>query len=196
MNFDTVISIALGIGLAAASGFRVFLPLFALSVSAYFGVWPLNENWQWLGSTQALVILGVAAVAEALGYLVPFVDNLLDTLAVPLAGLAGTAVVASTAADLSPAVTWTLAVIAGGGAAAAVKSTNAATRAASSVATAGMANPVFSVFETGMAVVMSLLSLFVPVLAVFAVLFVAVWLYRKYAKYQRSRAGGQGAGLE
>ena len=115
MTFTTLISIALGIGLAASTGFRVFLPLFALSLSAYFGMWPLNESWQWLASPVAITILGVATLAEAVGYLVPYFDHLLDTLAVPLAGLAGTAVVASTAADLSPAVTWALAIIAGGG---------------------------------------------------------------------------------
>ncbi|OSI37110.1 DUF4126 domain-containing protein [Neisseria dumasiana] len=187
MNFDTILSIALGIGLAAGTGFRVFLPLFALSVSAYFGVWPLNENWQWLASTNALIILGIAAITESLSYLIPFVDNLLDTIAVPLAGLAGTAVMASTAADLSPAVTWALAIIAGGGAAAAIKGTNAVTRAASTATTGGLANPVFSIIETGIAVVMSILSLFVPILAVFVVLMVAFWLYRKYTRYQRNR---------
>lgn len=187
MNFDTLISIALGIGLAASSGFRVFLPLFALSLSAYFGMWPLNESWQWLASTNALIIFGIAAITESLSYLIPFVDNLLDTIAVPLAGLAGTAVVASTAADLSPAVTWTLAIIAGGGAAAAIKGVSATTRMASTATTGGLANPVFSVFETGMAVVMSVLSLFVPVLAVFLVVAVVFWLYRKYTRYQRNK---------
>ncbi|WP_282956153.1 DUF4126 domain-containing protein [Neisseria canis] len=178
---------ALGIGLVASSGFRVFLPLFALSLSAYFGMWPLNESWQWLASTNALIILGIAAITESLSYLIPFVDNLLDTIAVPLAGLAGTAVVASTAADLSPAVTWTLAIIAGGGAAAAIKGASATTRMASTATTGGLANPVFSVFETGMAVVMSVLGLFVPVLAVFLVVAVVFWLYRKYTRYQRNK---------
>lgn len=192
MNFDTILSIALGIGLAAGTGFRVFLPLFALSVSAYFGVWPLNENWQWLASTNALIILGIAAITESLSYLIPFVDNLLDTIAVPLAGLAGTAVMASTAADLSPAVTWALAIIAGGGAAAAIKGTNAVTRAASTATTGGLANPVFSIIETGIAAVMSILSLFVPILAVFVVLMVAFWLYRKYTRYQRNRRQAAG----
>ncbi|MDO1510644.1 MULTISPECIES: DUF4126 domain-containing protein [unclassified Neisseria] len=187
MTFDTIISIALGIGLAASTGFRVFLPLFALSLSAYFGLWPLNESWQWLGSTNALIILGIAAIVESLGYLIPFIDNLLDTIAVPLAGLAGTAVMASTAADLSPAVTWALAIIAGGGAAAAIKGANATTRAASTATTGGLANPIFSVAETGTAVVMTALSLFVPILAVFAVVMVSFWLYRKYTRYRRSR---------
>ena len=187
MTFTTVLSIALGIGLAASTGFRVFLPLFALSLSAHFGLWPINESFRWLASTPALVILGVAMMVEIGAYLVPFIDNLLDTLAVPLAGLAGlagTAVMASTAADLSPEVTWTLAVIAGGGAAAAVKGVNAATRAASTATTAGLANPVVSVAETGMAAVMTVLSLFVPFLAVGVFLLLVFWLWRKYRKLQ------------
>ena len=56
MTFTTLLSIALGIGLAASTGFRIFLPLFGLSLAAYFGLWPVNENFQWLASTPALVI--------------------------------------------------------------------------------------------------------------------------------------------
>lgn len=185
MTFTTILSIALGIGLAASSGFRVFLPLFALSLSAYFGLWPINESFAWLASTPALIILGVATVVEIGAYLIPFVDNLLDTLAVPLAGLAGTAVMASTTADLSPAVTWALAIIAGGGAASAIKGVNATTRAASTATTAGLANPVVSVAETGIATVMAALSLFVPFLAVAVLLVIGFWLWRKYRQYQQ-----------
>lgn len=187
MTFTTIISIALGIGLAASTGFRVFLPLFALSLSAYFGLWPVNENWQWLASTPALIILGVATVAEIAAYLIPFIDNLLDTLAVPLAGLAGTAVMASTTADLSPAVTWTLAIIAGGGAAAAIKGTAATGRAASTVTTGGIANPIVSVAETGTALFLTVVSLFLPFMAVALSLVIAFWAWRKYRNYQRSK---------
>lgn len=187
MTFTTLISIALGIGLSAATGFRVFLPLFALSLSAYFGLWPVNANWQWLASTPALIILGVATIVEICAYLIPFVDHLLDTIAVPLAGLAGTAVMASTTADLSPAVTWALAIIAGGGAAAAIKGATATTRVASTATTAGLANPALSIAETSTAAVMAGLSLFVPFLAVFVLLLIAFWLWRQYRKYQNHK---------
>ena len=187
MTFTTLLSIALGIGLAASAGFRVFLPLFALSLSAYFGLWPVNEIWHRLASTPALIILGVATLAEIGAYLVPFIDNLLDTLAVPLAGIAGTAIMASTTADLSPAITWTLAIIAGGGAAAAIKGATATGRAASTVTTGGLANPVVSVAETGAAVFMTLLSLFTPFAAVLLALLLAFWAWRKYRAYQRNK---------
>ncbi|OOS23501.1 DUF4126 domain-containing protein [Moraxella pluranimalium] len=179
MTAEMIISICLGIGLAASTGFRVFVPLFGLSLAAYFGIIPLNETWAWVGSLSALIILGVASVVESISYLVPVVDNLLDTIAVPLAGVAGTLVMASTLTDMSPAMTWALAIVAGGGAAATIKTTSAATRAVSTATTAGVANPVFGVAETGAAIGLSALSIFVPVLGFVAVLiafFGLIWL--------------------
>ena len=185
---ESLISIALGIGLAAAAGFRVFVPLFALSLASYFNVWPLNEQWQWLASPFALMILAAACIDEALAYLIPWFDNLLDTLAVPLAGLAGTAVMASTMADLNPAVTWALAIIGGGGAAAVIKGVNAGGRAVSTATTGGVANPIFSIWETVSAAFMSFLAIFFPVLAVIAVIILAFIMYKIWRSVQHFRA--------
>ncbi|MFZ8480563.1 DUF4126 domain-containing protein, partial [Staphylococcus aureus] len=85
----------------------------------------------------------------------PLVDHLLDTVAIPLAGIAGTLVMASTLTDMSPAMTWALAIIAGGGAAATIKGTAATTRGASTATTGGLANPAVSVAETGAAIGLS-----------------------------------------
>ena len=93
MTTETIISIFLGIGLAASVGFRVFMPLFALSLAAYFGKWDLNESWQWIGSLAAVITLGVAMLIETFAYFIPWVDNVLDSFAVPLAAIAGTAAV-------------------------------------------------------------------------------------------------------
>ncbi len=62
MTSETLISIFLGIGLAASVGFRVFLPLFALSLAAYFDVWSLNDSWQWIGSLTAVITFGAATL--------------------------------------------------------------------------------------------------------------------------------------
>ena len=183
MTIETIISICLGVGLSASVGFRVFLPLFALSLASYFDVWQLNESWQWVGSTTALITLGVATLVEIFAYFIPYVDNLLDSVAVPLAALAGTAVMLSTLADLSPVVTWSLAIIAGGGTAAAIAGTSSTTRLASTVTTGGLGNPIVSTLETGTSVVMSIVSLFLPILAgilVIIMLFVIFKLYKKF----------------
>ncbi len=121
MNFETILSICLGIGLASASGFRVFLPMFALSIASYFNIIPLNESWAWIGGLPALISFGAAMIFEIFGYYIPFVDNLLDTVATPLAAIAGFVIVASTLVDISPTMTTILAIIAGSGSASAMQ---------------------------------------------------------------------------
>lgn len=181
---ETVISIFLGIGLAASVGFRVFLPLFALSLAAYFDFWELNESWQWIGSLAAVITLGVATLVEIATYYIPFVDNLLDSIAIPLATVAGTAVMVSTVADLSPVVTWALAIIAGGGTAATIKTASGATRLTSTVSTAGLGNPLVTTIETGSSIVMTLMSLFLPFVGFVMAIVVLIVFYILYKKFK------------
>ena len=182
-----IISIFLGIGLATAVGFRVFLPLLILSICTYYDIIPLQESWQWVGSIPALVLLATATVVEILGYYIPWVDNLLDTIAVPLAGIAGTVVMLATLGDTDPLITWSLAIIAGGGTAAVVAGTTSATRAASTITTGGLANPVVSTVETGVSVFMSLISIFIPILAIILAVFIFFGI-RKFYKRFRSKS--------
>lgn len=176
MSIEMLLSVFLGVGLASSSGFRVFVPLFALSCASFFGIIPLNETWAWVGSMPALVILAVASFVESVSYLVPVVDNLLDSIAVPLAGVAGTLVMASTLTDFSPAMSWALAIVAGGGVASTIKGATATTRLASTATTGGVANPAISVAETGTAIGLSLLSIFAPIVAM-VTLFIGLLLF-------------------
>ncbi|NAS30379.1 DUF4126 family protein [Flavobacteriaceae bacterium R38] len=182
MTSETIISIFLGIGLATSVGFRVFLPLFALSLAAYFNLWELNESWQWIGSLGALITLGVATIVEIFAYYIPWVDNLLDSMALPLATVAGTAVMVSTIADLSPMITWTLAIIAGGGTATAIKGASATTRLGSTATTGGLANPIVSSVETGTAVVVSTASVMAPILGIILVIIILSMVFLFYRK--------------
>jgi hypothetical protein len=182
MNLETILSICLGIGLASASGFRVFLPVFALSLASYFNVIPLNESWAWIGGLPALISFGVAMVFEIFGYYIPFIDNLLDTIATPLAAIAGFVVMASTMVDISPTMTTILAIIAGSGSASAMQGLTTTTRLASSVKTAGLGNPVVSTAETGTAITLSSLAIFLPIVAVILVVIIfglIYWIYKK-----------------
>ena len=182
---ETIISIFLGIGLAASVGFRVFIPLFTLSLAAYFDIVPLNEDWQWAGSLAAVITLGLATLLEVFAYYIPWFDNLLDTIAVPLAAIAGTAVMVSTMANLDPLVTWSLAIIAGGGTASVIKGTTATTRAASTATTGGVANPVVSTVELGSSTFLSLTSIFLPVLALICTILLLVGASFFYKKMKR-----------
>jgi len=183
--FEIGVSICLGVGLASAVGFRVFLPLLLLSLAGYYNYIPLNESWEWIGSLTALIILGFATIFEIFGYYIPWIDNLLDTLAVPMAAIAGTVVVVATIGDLNPVFTWALAIIAGGGTATAIKGNISLLRLSSTASTGGLANPVVSTVETGGSVVMTLLSIFFPIIAILLVLFIFYRIFKFYKKHPK-----------
>jgi hypothetical protein len=172
---DLAVSAALGVGLAAATGFRVFLPMLVVSAAAYSGHLSLGDSFGWLGTPSALTMLGVAAVAEILAYYIPGVDNLLDTLATPAAFVAGTIVSAAVMTDLPPMVKWTTAVIAGGGVAGLTQGATAVVRAKSTLFTGGFGNAAIATAELGGALLVSLLALAAPFAALLVVV-VFLWL--------------------
>jgi len=149
---DLALSIVLGVALAAATGFRVFLPMLIVSGAAYTGHLHLDDSFAWLGTPSALIMLSVAAVAEVLAYYIPVVDNLLDTVATPAAFVAGTIVSAAVMIDAPPMVKWTAAVIAGGGVAGLTQGLTGILRAHSTMLTGGLGNPVIATAELGGAV--------------------------------------------
>jgi hypothetical protein len=162
---DTVLSVCLGVGLAAACGFRIFVPLLVMSVAANGGHLSLAGGFDWIGSRPAMIAFAVATLLEIAAYYVPWVDNLLDTAAVPIAVVAGIVVTASVVTDTSPLLRWSLAVIAGGGAAATTQALTTAVRHVSSFTTLGLANPVVATVEAGGSLAMTALSLLAPVFA-------------------------------
>jgi uncharacterized protein DUF4126 len=180
-SLDLALPIVLGIGLAAATGFRIFLPLLILSVAAHTGHLSLDESFAWLGTPAALTMLGTAALAEIVAYYVPGVDNLLDTVATPGAFVAGTVASAAVVTDLEPMVKWTAAVIAGGGVAGLTQATTALLRAKSTVFTGGLGNPVIATAELGGAALISLLALAAP-LAALAVIILFLWLAMRLSR--------------
>jgi Domain of unknown function (DUF4126) len=192
-DLDLALSIALGVGLAAATGFRVFLPMLVVSVAAYSGHLPLSENFAWLGTPGALIMLGVAALVEILAYYIPGVDNLLDVLATPAAVVAGTLVSAAVITDLPPMLKWTTAIIAGGGLAGLTQGVTALLRAKSTVITAGVGNPVIATAELGGSLLVSLLALAAPLIALLVVivfLWLAMRLIRRIARSANSSSTG------
>jgi hypothetical protein len=92
---EMLTAIALGIGLSASAGFRVFIPMLVASIAARAGIFPVLEGFQWLGSWPAIICFGTATVIEILAYYIPFIDNLLDSITTPMAIGAGTLLLTS-----------------------------------------------------------------------------------------------------
>src|SRR5262245_58754471 len=140
-SLDLLLSVVFGIALAAASGFRVFLPMLIASGAAYTGYLPLDQSFGWLGTPFALTMLGGAALVEVAACYVPGVDNLRDARATPAAFVAGTVLSAAVMTDLPPTAKWVAAIVAGGGAAGLTQAITAMLRAKSTVLTGGIGNP-------------------------------------------------------
>src|SRR5665213_2335481 len=107
---ETALSICLGLGLSAASGFRVFVPLLVMSIASLSGHLALAHGFQWIGTYPALIALGVATGLEIIGYYVPLVGHFLDVLATPAAVVAGIIISASVITEMSPLMKWSLAI--------------------------------------------------------------------------------------
>lgn len=187
--FSYIISAFIGIGLAAATGFRVFLPMFVVSLASYFDWIPMNEHFEWLAGLPTLITTGIATIIEILAYYIPFVDHLLDTVSIPMATVAGSILFASQFAELGTFPQWALALIAGGGTAATISSGFAGIRAASTATTGGLGNSMVGTTETAGAGIMSILAMAAPVMAaIFAIitLIVVIIFGRKAWKKLRS----------
>jgi hypothetical protein len=175
MNIELLITILMGIGLSAASGFRIFIPFLVVSIASVTGNLTLSDSFSWIGTVPALITFGVATVFEIAGYYIPWVDNALDTITSPLAVIAGAVLMASVVTDISPLVKWVLAIIAGGGVAGTVQAVTGVTRATSSLTTGGMGNPAVSSVESGGSITLSAMSIFIPVIAGIVVIVLLVW---------------------
>jgi hypothetical protein len=188
---ETLLSVLIGIGLSAACGFRVFVPLLVMSVAAHSGHLSLAQNFQWIGSDAALIAFAVATALEVAGYYIPWFDHLLDTIATPAAIVAGTICTAAMVSDTSPFLKWSLAIIAGGGTAGIIQGATVITRGASTATTGGLGNWFVATLELLGSVVMSVLSVVVPVLGICLIILLMVLLLRKVGpRIFRKRALG------
>ena len=195
-----------GLGLSAACGLRVFLPLFVVSIAVRADMLVVGPSFEWLGATPAIVLFGTATVVEIVGFLVPWVDHALDLLAAPLAAIAGAVLMTSQLdimipSDVSdalqatpllhPAVTWSLGIIMGATAASGVEAASIAGRVSSSVLTIGWLNPIYGMAETVLAMIVTLLAVWVPVLAggmvllLLPIVLFAVWRILAWRRKQR-----------
>jgi len=174
---DIAIGICLGLGLAASCGFRVFVPLLVANVSSLLGWVHLSHGFEWMGSWPAFAIFLTATVFEIGAYYIPWLDNALDTIAIPLATIAGTLLSVTFFTDLPPMVQWTLGIIVGGGSAAVIKTGASMARLKSSVFTAGWANWIIATFEHIASFVMSVLSVVIPLVMGFVALVVSLYCF-------------------
>jgi hypothetical protein len=179
---EFLFSLLLGIGLSASCGLRVFVPLLVANVASLTGHLPMNTGFEWMGSWIAFGILLVATLTEIAAYYIPWLDHLLDTIALPTAFVAGTLLTTSVLGDTSPLMRWVLGLIVGGGSAGVVQAGTSLLRLGSSATTGGLGNPVVASLENVLSIVFSILTIWLPLIIGALALLLVGYLIRKFLK--------------
>ncbi|MEP0891981.1 MULTISPECIES: DUF4126 domain-containing protein [unclassified Leptolyngbya] len=185
---ELLLSSMLGVSLSAATGFRVFVPFLVMSIAAQSGHLSLAQGFSWIGTVPALIMFAIASLLEVGAYYIPWIDELLDLIATPIAVVAGVITTASVTGEMSPLFQWTLAIIAGGSAAGLVKGMTDVARLTSTATTGGLANPLLATMELGSSTVLSLLAIALPLFTGLLVIGVLVLAVTKLRNLLRRRA--------
>ncbi len=180
MEKEIITAVAIGIGLSASCGFRVFVPMLVASIAAKMGIFPVNEGFQWLASWPAIVSFGTATLAEILAYYIPFIDNLLDTITTPMAVGGGTLLLTSVLPIDNEFLKWAAGFLFGGGAAATVQGGTVLLRLASTKLTAGTGNAVVATGEHAAAIGTSLLSLVIPLIIAAVLVLLIIYFVTRF----------------
>lgn len=184
---EFVMAILIGIGLSATVGFRIFTPLLITSIAEKAQFVSLADGFSWIGSTPALIAFLVATILEISANYIPVVDQILKTLATPVAIIAGILLTASFIGDMDPLLTWSISIIAGGSTATVSQLTTTSIKGASTITTAGIGNIFISLAEGFIAVVMSLVSIFLPILVVFFIAILIITFIFVFRRFRRLR---------
>ena len=153
---ELVVAVFLGACLAAASGFRAFLPLFCLGVvyrlHSEYGLplgpfLPATTTHAWVASDAAILCFGVATAFEVLADKIPGFDHTLDAFLAFVRPGAGAVSVFSLLNTQEPVVAYAVAIIVGVGASLPVQALKAGGRAAANTLSLGAAAPILSIAE-------------------------------------------------
>jgi hypothetical protein len=186
LGMETVLGVVTGIGLSAACGFRIFVPLLVMNLAVLYGWLHLAPGFEWIGSHYATIAFGTATGFEILAYYIPWLDNVLDAITSPVSIIAGTIATASVITDMPPSMKWMVAIIAGGGIAGIIQGVTTGLRGKSSLLTGGFANPLVSTLELAGAILIAFLAIIIPLICLILVLaFVIFVIFRALRNHFR-----------
>ena len=87
---EAILGVITGVGLSAACGFRIFVPLLVLNLAAMYGYVHLAPGFEWIGGSYATVALATATLLEVIAYYIPWLDNMMDAILAGFSVIAGT----------------------------------------------------------------------------------------------------------
>ena len=185
--FALFTQICSGLGLSSAAGLNAYIPLLAIGILGRIGIVHLEGPYALLASTTALTVVGILAVIDFVADKVPAVDHAIHAVGIVVNPVAGAIVFGSQVhaiGNIPPALALGAGLVVAGG----FHATRAAVRPVSTVATGGIANPVVSFIEDLIAIVMSLLAIFLPFMALLMFIVLLFALYKSWGTVQRGLA--------
>jgi uncharacterized membrane protein len=187
---DAATQYALAYALTTTAGLRGFLTLFAASVAAHYHWIHPSAGFTWLGADGTVIVLGIFALLEMAADKVPAVDHALHAVSFAARPLAAAILVGGTVNTSNSAELYGL-MAAGALNSLVVHGSSAATRAASSATTFGLANPIISVVEDVLTILGLVLSFVFPILAaILALILVIALIVTAHRIYRRARLAG------
>ena len=178
-----------GLGLAGAAGLNAYIPLLMLALAGRLGYADLNAPYDVLSSNVGIVALLVLLAVEVLADKIPGVDHVNDLINTAVRPAAGAVLFLSSngAGTLHPVVAAVLGLVSAGG----MHALKATGRPLVTATTGGLGNPVVSVLEDIVALVLALLALLAPLLVallLLALVLLFVLLVRRYRARNAHRA--------
>ncbi len=168
------------LGLSLSAGVRAYLPLLAIGIASHVGnvngfQITLRPEFSWIGDPLFIGVLVLLTVYEISADKIPVVDHLNDIVHTFIRPLSGALIFTATNNPLTDhGMTGAIvAALIGGGIAGATHIAKAGVvRPASTLTTAGLANPLISLAEDVLAIGTTVLSILVPVVG--AIIFVVL----------------------
>lgn len=177
---SVALSVATGIALAAAAGFRAFVPLLAAGLAIHFGYVEAAPGFAWLGEPVVLIALAIATVTEIAAYYIPGVDHVLDVIGSPVAVAAGIVAAASVMVGLPDWLRWFSAIGLGGAVTTTGHALTAIGRAKTGAVSGGLGNPVFATGELAGSLLLATFALLLPFIAlVLVIAIIAIVVQRR-----------------
>jgi hypothetical protein len=183
-------AILTGIGLAAPAGLNAYIPLLALALAdrATTRV-TLHAPYDILSSNIGIAILIVLLTVEVAVDKIPGVDHvndLIQSLVRPAAGAIAAVAATGGVVTINPAIMVLVGVVLAGS----VNAVKVTTRPAVTLGTAGILNPVVSLAEDAIAVLASVVAIFLPFLVILILALFAVSSILLLRRVRRVRSGG------
>ena len=182
MDGSTILNLFSAFGVSSAAGLNAYVPLLIVGlITRYTNWWQAQPPFDLLASPVVLGILAVLAIVDFVADKVPVVDHVAHAIGTVIHPVAGAVLFASqnnVLTNVHPGVAMVAGMIVAGG----FHAGRAAVRPVATATTGGIGNPVLSFLEDIVAVILSALAIFVPLLAFalfLVLLFVLVMTWRR-----------------